>query len=252
MMVMVRQSLLFLLLPALAFADASTPGKPAGTVAAPSVIEYDQAPDGKLTNTEYAPGMRLYLAADGTPVTVAAAKGGDYEVVDDAGRRQKLPFVALTPFAFTIGGARVTVAFRSDFKVVVRGKGTLALDPAGRGYVFNKGGNVSAVVVEGVAPVPLLKVSSRPEACSNYWDTYVSIVDGVPREALTLDGVADPPVSQRSTAKFDPRAGTAVVTTIISEDEDGKHDRTTRARYRWDGSTFVKLGRSKRVAPESK
>jgi hypothetical protein len=259
MMIWVRWSLLLLFVSlsssALAFADASTPGKAPGAVASgpavPTVIEYDQAPDGTFTGTEYRPGMRLFLAADATPVTVAQVRGDKYEVVDEAGRRRTLPVVALTPFAFTVGGTRVTVAFREDFKIEVRGKGTLALDPAGRGYIYNKGGNVSAVLVEGVAPVPLLKVSSRPEACSNYWDSYVSIVDGVPREALTLDGVADPPVSQSSSAKFDARAGTAVVTTSVTEDED-KPAKKTRKRYRWNGSVFVDQGRSKRAASESK
>ena len=252
MMIMVRQSLLFLLVPALAFADASTPGKAPRSVAAPTVIEYDQAADGRFTGTDYAAGMRLYLAADGAPVTVVGPRGDGYGIVDEAGAHRTLPFVALTPFAFTVDGTRVTVAFRADFKIVVRAKGTLVLDPAGLGYVFNKGGNVAAVVADGVAPVRLLKVSSRPEACSNYWDTYVSLVDGVPREALTLAGVADPPVSQSFSARFDPRAGTAVVTTEITQDEEGGHEKRSRARYRWNGSVFVKEARSKRAAVESK
>ena len=41
--------------------------------------------------------------------------------------------------------------------------------------------------------MPLVKVTSRPEACADYWDIYVVVVDGVPRNALELDGLADPP-----------------------------------------------------------
>jgi hypothetical protein len=146
-----------------------------------------------------------------------------------------------------VGDRKVTVGFGVDWKIHVRvaGGGELVLEPAGQAYVGHEAWKLSAELVDGVAPVPLVKVTSRPEACADYWDIYVSVVDGVPRNALELDSVADPPVMQTTTAKLG-RDGTAVVTTRTSEDED-KHVRIKRTRYRFDGRVYVAV--SKRSAP---
>jgi hypothetical protein len=148
-----------------------------------------------------------------------------------------------------VGARKVTVGFGDDWKIHVRvaGGGELVLEPAGQAYVGHDAWKVSAEIVDGAAPVPLVKVTSRPEACADYWDIYVSFVDGVPRNALELDSVADPPVMQTTTAKL-ARDGSAVVTTRTSEDD--KNVRIKRTRYRFDGRVYVAV--SKRSAPRSR
>jgi hypothetical protein len=153
------------------------------------------------------------------------------------------------PFHFDVAGRRVTVGFADDYKIHVRLDGTrdeLVLDPAGQGYLSRQGGNVSALVVDGIAPVPLIKLASRPEACADFWDIYVSVVDGVPRKALELFGVADPPAMMSSTVKF--ARDEAVVTTRTSEDEGG-HARIKRVRYRWNGTVFAQIVPTSKRAP---
>ncbi|MCU1280060.1 MAG: hypothetical protein JWM53_3606 [bacterium] len=212
-----RVSLLVLLVPAVAFADASTPGNRAATPAKEArVLEY-------------------WIDAGATTAHCAPRTEGGCD---------------LHPLVFDIDGQRVTVGFdasaSSDYKIHVRAAGgELVLEAAGQGYLSRKGGNVSAELVANVAPVPLIKVGSHPEACADFWDVYVSVVDGVPRQALALYGVADPPAMSSSTVKL--AGDTAVVTTRISEDET--HTRTKRTRYRWNGSVFVE---SKRVSTSSK
>lgn len=153
------------------------------------------------------------------------------------------------PTSVAVGDRTVTVGFGEDWKIHVRvtGGGELVLEPAGQAYVGHDVLNVTAELAAKVAPVPLVKVSSRPEACADYWDVYVSIVDGVPREALGLYGLADPPSMATPSVKFG-RDGTAVVTLKVDEDE--KHVRTTRKRYRFDGKVYVEL--SKRADAKSK
>lgn len=167
-----------------------------------------------------------------------------------------VPAVALadaaTPRAtseLAVGDRKVSVGIGDDDKIHVRvaGGGELLLDPAGRAYVGRDQWKVAAELADGVAPVPLIKVSSRPEACSDYWDIYVSVVDGVPRIALALYSVADPPAMQTSTVKL-ARDGTAVVTVRTEEDE--RHVRTRRTRYRFDGRVYVAV--PKRPATRSK
>jgi hypothetical protein len=243
-----RVSLLLASLPALALADASPPSRSLG-VTPPTTIEYSRSTDGKntISATEYAPGTPLFLVDGGPQRVVQRLHNGEY-VVEFVGTRRTVPFVALTPFAFVVGTDSVTVGFSYDFKIHVRGGGgdELVLEPAGQGYMSVKGGNVSAELVEGAAPVPLIHVSSRPEACSDYWEIYVSLVDGVPRQALALYSIADPPTMSTSTVKF--AGDTAVVTTRTAEDEKSAH--TTRTRYRFDGRVFVDV--SKRAATRSK
>jgi hypothetical protein len=212
-----RVSFLLALLPLVAFADASTPDKRAATpTKEPRVLEYWV--DSGATAPHCAPKTE---------------RGCDP-----------------TPLAFEIAGQRVTVGFdlsaASDFKIHVHAPGgELVLEPAGQGYMSRKGGNVMAELAGNVAPVPLVKIASRPEACSDFWEVYVSVVDGVPRQALALYGLADPPSMSSSTVKL--AGDTAVVTTRTAEDET--HTRTKRTRYRWNGSVFVE---SKRAAPSSK
>ncbi len=154
------------------------------------------------------------------------------------------------PLALAVGGQRVTVGFGPDGKIHVRvaGGGELVLEPAGRAYVDAAEWRVAAELVTTAAPVPLVKVSSRPEACSDFWDIYVSIVDGVPEKALELDGLADPPTMSTQTVKF--RGDLAVVTTRTEEDE--KHVRVRRAQLRWNGRTYGPDSVSKRASIHSK
>ena len=163
----------------------------------------------------------------------------------DASTPQAVP----RPTRLAVGDRVVEVGFGADWKIHVRvlGGGELVLEPAGRAYVGRDAWRVSAERVRGVAPVPLVKVSSRPEACSDFWDIYVSVVDGVPRQALALYGVADPPAMQSSTVKLTADGG-AVVTTRTSE--DGEPTRTRRTSYRFDGRVYVAV--SKRSAAGSK
>src|SRR5690242_10744269 len=104
------------------------------------------------------------------------------------------------PPPLVVGGRAVTVALEADDQIHVRvaGGGELVLEPAGRAYVGRDAWKVEAALVTRNVPVPLVKVSSRPEACSDYWDIYVSVVDGTPRKALALYSVADPPTMQTS------------------------------------------------------
>ena len=58
----------------------------------------------------------------------------------------------------------------------------------------------------------------------------------MPRQALALYGVADPPAMQTSTVAFAGDGG-GVVTTRSTD--DGEHTRTRRVRYRFDGHVYV-------------
>ncbi len=258
--------LLPLLVPLVASADVSTPGKSAGRSSEPPVLEYvgpaEGAPEAQWHFSEYKRGDTVFrLPASGA---LGVVKVLEPAIVD--GRHDRYYLVAvpdpdygelrvfggdLTPFEFQISPALVTVAFGADFKIHVRSlhRGELVLEPAGQGYLSRRGGNVTAELVEHVAPVPLIKVGSHPEACADFWDIYVSVVDGVPRQALALYGVADPPAMSTPTVKFDARAGTAVVTTRTVED-DKSPARIKRTRYHFDGRVFVDV--SKRAATRSK
>jgi hypothetical protein len=212
-MIGMRVSFLLVLVSFVAHADVAPPpsGKSSHAVEPPPLLEYSKSTDGAIT---------------ATPKNVLE-----------------------TPYRFQLDARAVTVGFEKDFKIHVRvaGGGELVLDPAGQGYMSRTGGNVSAQLSKA-APVPLVEIASRPEACSDYWEVYVSVVDGVPREALRLDGLADPPSMSTPTVKF-ARDG-AVVTTRTSEDDEGKKIRTTRTRYRFDGRVYVDL--SKRAGTNSK
>ena len=210
-MFQMRVSFLLAFVPLVAHADVWPPGS-SGAAPPPAMIEYSKSdPGGEIT---------------ATPANVLDS-----------------------PYRFQIDGRAVTVGFERDFKIHVRvaGGGELVLEAAGQGYLSRKGGNVSATLLHK-APIPLLEIASRPEACSDYWEIYVSVVDGVPRKALELDGLADPPSMATPSVRFD--GDRAVVTTRTAEDEDGKKVRVTRTRYRFDGRVYVDV--SKRARPVSK
>ena len=73
------------------------------------------------------------------------------------------------PTSLQVGDRAVTVGFGADWKIHVRvaGGGELVLEPAGQAYVGHDVLNVKADLAGDVAPVPLVKVSSRPEACAD-------------------------------------------------------------------------------------
>ncbi len=211
-MLRMRVSFLLVLVPLVAHADVATPSaKSSHAAEPPPMLEYSKANDGSIT---------------ATPKNVLEA-----------------------PYRFQIDGRAVTVGFGDDFKIHVRvvGGGELVLDPAGQGYMSRVGGNVSASLFDG-GPVPMVKIASRPEACSDYWEIYVTVGGGVPVKALELYGLADPPTMSTPSVTF---AGDgAVVTTRTAEDEDGKKVRVTRTRYRFDGRVYVDV--SKRASTHSK
>jgi len=186
-------------------------------------------------------GMRVSFLL----VLVPAVALADGVALADASTPDKPPPAT----TLAVGDRAVTVGFGADWKIHVRvtGGGELVLEPAGQAYVGHDAWTVRAELVDGAAPVPLVKVTSRPEACGDYWDTYVSIVDGVPHKALELFGLADPPAMATPSVKF-ARDGTAVVTLRTEEDE--KLVRTKRTRYRFDGRVYVEL--SKRAGTRSK
>jgi len=207
-----RVTFLLAAVPLVAHADVSPPRPSGAAVAPPEMIEYSKSEsDGKIT---------------ATPANVLE-----------------------TPYRFQIDGRPVTVGFEKDFKIHVRvaGGGEIVLPAAGQGYMSRVGGNLSATLFKR-GPVPMLELASRPEACSDYWEIYVSVVDGVPRNALELDGLADPPSMSTPSVRFD--GDRAVVTQRTAEDEEGKKVRVTRTRYRFDGRVYVDV--SKRAGPRSK
>lgn len=156
-----------------------------------------------------------------------------------------------TPAPVAVDGRPVRVFFAGGKIHVATDAGPeLLLDPAGTAYLGAPARELTVKVVDGAAPhAQLLLIGSHPEACSDYWDRYVSVAGGAPHVVLSLDGVADPPAFATPSVKFDARAGTAVVTTRVTE-EEGARPRVTRRRYRWNGTTFVPL--SKRAPTESK
>ena len=212
--------------------------------------------------TEYEKGAVVYLRGEDRAVEVLgpsdSAVVGErhdrfYRVrnVGGAGEAFRVFGGALTPWRLVVGGRVVTVGFDGDYKIHVHviGGGELVLDPAGQGYLSQRGGNVSAELVDArVAGMPLLLLSSRPHACADFWQIYVSVENGVPRNALELDGLVDPPTHQEAHVKFDPRTRSAVVTT---ETDTGEiKPKRTRERFMWKEGVFVNV--SKRADKESK
>lgn len=248
------------LLPPAARADvaAPAPAPPPPTRPLPR-LEYtaplvDATPKGTAAEvdadwryTEYDKGMEVSTVDGARAVHIAevlapAIVDGRHDRWYRADGGEKYFGAALTPLAFTVDGIPVTVAFGADFQIHVRAAGhDLVLEPAGQAYLSRRGGDVSARLVTGaVGGVPLILVSSRPEACSDFWDVYVSVVGGVPKKALELGGVADPPVSETRSVKFDARARTATVKVVTQEDELAK-PKVKIERWRWQTDAFVKL-----------
>lgn len=161
----------------------------------------------------------------------------------------------LTPFAFranldTDGDKElVTISFTPTFKVRVRvvDPGTpprtqhVDLEPAGQGYLTQKGGNATGSLIDAAhAGLPLIKVDSLPEACADYSTTYLSY-DGTLRTALALTGVADPPVHSSFEVRFDPTDRTAEVVRVNEEEYEEGHPHIEKetTRYRLRGGVFV-------------
>ncbi len=240
---------LLLLLPRLALADASVSTRAPGSAVGATVVYQvgtGAADDVKAYEiTEYAPGQTAYRVDDGSAVVIeeklerARVDGiaGDWYRVRGLGR---VFSGGLTPLAWRAdldgdGTPEViAVSFTADFKIRVRiGDSHLDLDPSGQAYLDVKGGRVDGrLLPPTVAGVPLVVVGSHPEACADYSETYVSYAGKQARVALTVSGVADPPVHATPRVRFDPRARSAVVTTTISDDDAPKKTRHQRKRYR--------------------
>lgn len=160
----------------------------------------------------------------------------------------------LTPFAFERDfnrdgvGDVATVAMSADFQIRTRFKlGSKTGDatqswvdtrPSGEGYLSRAGGGVAAsVVAEKTAGLTLVKLESRPEACSDYSDTYVSNL-GTPMTALSLTGLVDPPNNAQFELRFLPKQKAAVASWQITEEEE-KPPRRRVDRYLLEGGEFV-------------
>jgi hypothetical protein len=131
-----------------------------------------------------------------------------------------------------------TLSFSAGFqlRLMVIKNGTaveLELEPAGQGFLSQKGG-WGALAFVGNAGIPLLRIDSRPEACSDFTVTYVSDVGGKLQPALVLNGLADPPNHSIPSVKFDAKTKTAVVTQTNSEEDDkGRtHSKKTLTKYK--------------------
>lgn len=246
-----------------AHADVATPSPAGGVARAAASLFYEGPAEGASEQTwrftEYAAGAEVAPAGAAAPCTVVAplepaVVGGRHDRfyrIDCAHQQRKI-FGAELALRVVAGDQPVAVSIEADYKIHVRApRGELLLEPAGQGYLSRRGGNVSVEPAGTVAGVPLVKLGSHPEACADFWDVYVSVVDGVPHDALALVGVADPPVMSSSTVKLDARAGSALVTTRVT-DEEGGAPRIRRERYRWNGTIFAPLTSSKRAPRLSK
>ena len=170
----------------------------------PPTLEYTAPNGGKLVLDEqvhftgWKPGDRLFRIVDGAPVQIL--EKGERATVDGlinnwytvAGGARVFGG-ALTPFRFWAdldGDGKpeiATVSFAPDFQIRVRiGTSELLMRAAGGAYLSQRGGNASATL-ETVLGVPMLKVGSHPEACSDYFNTYVSYANGKAQVALELD-----------------------------------------------------------------
>ncbi len=240
---------------ALALADTSV-----GRAAAREIVlEYSAPNGGKLVLDEqvrftgWKPGDRLFRIVDDGAITIAqVGEGASIDglvnnwYTDAAGTR--VFGGSLTPFRFSAdfdgdGTPEVaTVSFAADFQIRVRiGDSELLMRPAGGAYLSQKGGNVSAHL-ETVFGIPMLKIGSHPEACSDYFDTYVSYAGGKAQVALELGGLADPPVHSTPSVKFEPKTRTAVVSQTNSEEDEkgGVHVHKSVTRYHLVGGVFRK------------
>lgn len=206
-------------------------------------------PDAAYRFSEWPVGTKLCRVGDGAGFVVKTVGESArveervdryYEVTPEGGGPvQRLFGGRLTPLCFFAdfdGDAkpdRVQVIMTSELKIRVQApSGFVDIEPRGGAFLSHKGGPASAVLVDSkVAGIPLLKVGSHPEACSDYGDYYVSFDQaGAPHLALSVEGLADPPTHVTPTLKFDARAGTATVT-MKYENEDEKPRKKT-LRYR--------------------
>ena len=205
--------------------------------------------DAEYSFSQWSVGTTLCRVEDGAPFVVKGVGARarldgrvdqQYEGTGGSGGAQETVFGGqLTPLCFVAdldGDTRATehvqVFFTRDFKIRVQAPGgMLDIEPRGGAYLASVGGPASAQLVDAkVAGIALLKVGSHPEACSDYGDYYVSFDKGVPKLALSVEGLADPPTHVTPTLRFDPRAGTATVT--MKYDNEGEKPRKKVLRYK--------------------
>jgi hypothetical protein len=242
-----RAFALTLLFAATAMADTSIGrGKPpAATVLSYTAPTGDKPDDAAIAFTELQPGQVVYdcLGVEWT-VIEAQERGREgslvnrwYLVIDGVGNRTRKFGGHLTSLRLQRdldGDGRpetVLIFFGGDFQIQVRVVGVnepLVLPAAGGAYLSQKGGNASLAFVDAkLTGLPLVRVDSKPEACADWSETYVSFVDGKLRVALAVSGLTDPPVFATPKVKFDAHARTAVVTLeSVEEDDRGRRHRS--------------------------
>ena len=197
-------------------------------------------------------GAALTIDTPGTRTRVKDRVDQWYAVHTSDGRAGFVFGAWLTPFRFDADFDQdgdeelATVAFSDDFAIAVRfyeartkKTAELTFAAAGQGYLSRRGGNVEAELVPAKsAGLPLLQVSSRPEACSDYFISYVSYTKGRAQMALTAGGLIDPPNRSVVDVAFDPAKKQATLTR--TNGEDGEERIVTKTLYGLkDGVFFV-------------
>lgn len=224
--------------------------------------------EGKNAIARLPMGARVTIrAVQDEPVDIGGRVDQWYSVETLDGAEHRKGFVfggGLTPLAFTAdldgdGSAEIaTVAFTADFKVRVRilkpgvaDAGRLSwveFVPAGGAYLRQRGGVVTAKLrTAAETGVPLVQVDSQREACSDFWQAYVSYTGGErspsaageAQVALHLRGVTDPPVGDEFEVQFQSASRTAIVSRNIAEERAGRvRRRRTRETLRLQGGVF--------------
>ena len=163
----------------------------------------------------------------------------------------------LTPFAYRVdldGDGKTdaaTVSFGPDFEIKIRVRdglqgqtSELELRATGGAYIGVRGGDIEVFAhPRTMAGIPLLEVRSFVEACADYTHRFVSYTrddDGaVPRLALELAGLTDPPTFATFEASFDAaNLGVTVDEKVVTEDDEGRdvvEDESTRRLVLEDG-----------------
>lgn len=213
-------------------------------------------------------GARVEIrAVQDEPVMIGGRVDQWYSVETLDGPEHRKGFVfggGLTPLAFAAdldgdGSVEIaTVAFAADFKVRVRvlkpgvaDAGRLSwveFVPAGGAYLHQRGGVAMAKLRPAAETgVPLVQVDSQREACSDFWQAYVSYTGGErgpsaagkARVALHLNGVTDPPVGDEFEVQFQPSSRSVIVSRKIAEERAGRvRRRRTRETLRLHDGVF--------------
>ena len=111
---------------------------------------------------------------------------------------------------------------------------------AGGAYVNMHGGHAYANAVrKSVAGLPLVHVDTHVEACADLADYWVSYAGSVPRVALELGGLVDPPTMATYKVEFQPAKRRAVVKRETVEQEDTPPVKRTET-WTLDAGVFVK------------